>query len=433
MVATDSTTGPPPASADRAAAGRIPVLDGVRGVAVLLVMFAHFGKPDTDGFGVTLERGISSFGWAGVDLFFVLSGFLITGILLDTRESPSFFRTFYTRRFLRIFPLYYAFLAIVLWLWGPRAGADEAMQRQGWLWAYLTNFDIVRHGVFFGASSVLNHLWSLAVEEHFYFVWPFFVFLLDRRRLAMVAVLGLVGAEVARIGLQLHGSRAIAAYMLTPTRVDGLAIGALLAILARSPGGLARWKPYAASLLVAAVVAIGYVFTQEPHFYYNSWKVVPIALPALAIGFGAMLLLAVAADDASLLARFFRSRVLRFYGRYSYGLYVWHPLVGWTLTGAGLTQQVIARAVPGGAATAVTSFLVRGGVATLVALVSWNLIEQPFLRLKDRATYAPMKASLVEPVNDSPIGEPSPADVRPSVARHEPAIRSVPWLRGRSD
>ncbi len=430
MVASDSTIGPPPATADRAAAGRIPVLDGVRGVAVLLVMFAHFGKPDTDGFGVTLERGISSFGWAGVDLFFVLSGFLITGILLDTRESPSFFRTFYTRRFLRIFPLYYAFLAIVLWLWGPRAGADEA-QRQGWLWAYLTNFDIVRHGVFFGASSVLNHLWSLAVEEHFYFVWPFFVFLLDRRRLAMVAVLGLVGAEVARIGLQLHGSRAIAAYMLTPTRVDGLAIGALLAILARSPGEICQVE--AVCRVATRGGGRGDWLRVHAGAALQPWKVVPIALPALAIGFGAMLLLAVAADDASLLARFFRSRVLRFYGRYSYGLYVWHPMVGWTLTGAGLTQHVIARAVPGGAATAVTSFLVRGGVATLVALVSWNLIEQPFLRLKDRATYAPMKASLVEPVNDSPIGEPSPADVRPSVARHEPAIRSVPWLRGRSD
>ncbi|MFN8572087.1 MAG: acyltransferase [Gemmatimonadaceae bacterium] len=373
------------------------MLDGLRGAAVLLVMFGHFGKPDTTGFGVTVERAISSFGWAGVDLFFVLSGFLITGILLDTRESPSYFRTFYTRRFLRIFPLYYVFLALVLWLWAPRAGADEAMQRQGWLWAYLTNVDLVRHGVFFGASSALNHLWSLAVEEHFYFVWPFFVLLLDRRGLIVAAILGFLGAEAARIGLQLHGSRAIAAYMLTPTRVDGLAIGALLAMLARSPGGLTRWKPYAPWLLAAAIGGVVYVFSKEPHFYYSSWKVIPVALPSLAIGFGALLLLTVAGEPQSVLQRVFRSGTLRFYGRYSYGLYVWHPLVGWLLTGAGLTQQVLARMVPGGAITAVTSFVLRTGVATGVALISWRVIEQPFLRLKDRATYAPSTRSMVEP------------------------------------
>ncbi|MFN8583325.1 MAG: acyltransferase [Gemmatimonadaceae bacterium] len=239
----------------------------------------------------------------------------------------------------------------------------------------------MRHGVFFGASSVLNHLWSLAVEEHFYFVWPFFVLLLNRRGLLLAACLGMAGAEAARVGLQLHGSRAIAAYMLTPTRVDGLATGAVLAILARRPGGLARWTRYAPWVLAAAVLGIAYVFTQEPHFYYHSWKVLPITLPSLALGFGA-LLLTVSGPSEAVLPRVFRSPVLRFYGRYSYGLYVWHPLVGWLPTASGRRadrRTPRARVVPGGAGRRrIASFVVQEQVATVVALISWHALEQPF-------------------------------------------------------
>lgn len=368
-------------------ADRIPALDGLRGIAVLLVMFLHYGSPDTKGAGAAVVRAIASFGWAGVDLFFVLSGFLITGILLDSRRSKSYFRTFYIRRFLRIFPLYYGFLAIVVWIWGPRNGAVEAVERQVWLWTYLTNFDIVRHGWLYGASAVVNHLWSLAVEEHFYLVWPLFVLWLDRRELRWLALAGVFGAPMVRVVLDVAGYRALAAYMLTPARVDGLAVGALLAIMARDEGGLARWRVHAAWVLGGAAATIAWVFASAPHFFYNSWFVLKFSIPALSLGFGALLLLTLTATSRSWLQRVFGSRILRFYGRYSYGLYVWHPFVGRLLLNAGFTQLLVQRLIPGGALTALVTFVLKSAIATIVALCSWRLIEQPFLRLKDRVRY----------------------------------------------
>src|SRR6266704_2509367 len=154
-----------------------PGLDGVRGIAILLVMFFHFAnmKPASkiDGYFYAFTH----YGWSGVDLFFVLSGFLITGILVDARGSPSYFKAFYARRALRILPAYYGFLFVifvVLPLLGLGAGANYmlARQHQGWYWLHLTNVmmaigEIPGHG-----SNPSTRFWSLAVEEQFYFLWP---------------------------------------------------------------------------------------------------------------------------------------------------------------------------------------------------------------------------------------------------------------------
>jgi peptidoglycan/LPS O-acetylase OafA/YrhL len=163
----------------------LPALDGVRGLAVLGVMLFHFvGIMPPSNWGARAIVHVVGFGAYGVELFFVLSGFLITGILCDTRNGPHFFRNFYMRRFLRIFPLYYGVLALVFFvapqiplLRGPTL--DYLVHHEAWAWLYAVNIYIAKDGDW--SFSYLNHFWSLGVEEHFYFFWPAVVFVLARR------------------------------------------------------------------------------------------------------------------------------------------------------------------------------------------------------------------------------------------------------------
>src|SRR3954466_6828035 len=187
--------------------GHIATLDGLRGVAILLVMLCHFlgllhtGNHRLDSL---LHLGFGH-GWVGVNLFFVLSGFLITGILLDAKSSPRYFRNFYARRTLRIFPLYYGVLFVCFAILPLFPGSNSAdflalRSRQGWLWTYCTNIKIVLDGDWKFATPLLDlgHFWSLAVEEHFYLVWPLLVFLLPTRALVKACIGVIVVAGLAR-------------------------------------------------------------------------------------------------------------------------------------------------------------------------------------------------------------------------------------------
>jgi peptidoglycan/LPS O-acetylase OafA/YrhL len=158
------------ARAPATAPSHLAPLDGLRGVAVLLVMVCHFGPelPVATRGANALARVLSA-GWVGVDLFFVLSGFLITRILLAARGSPGYFTNFYARRVLRIFPLYYATLLMVFvvlpWL-GVTAAPEPAASHQAWLWTYTSNLLVarLRSFVFLTPAANLNHFWSLAIE-----------------------------------------------------------------------------------------------------------------------------------------------------------------------------------------------------------------------------------------------------------------------------
>src|SRR5579863_9160491 len=217
-----------PAAADR----HVRAYDGLRGIAIVLVLLRHLGEDlPARRLGGVVDAALNA-GWLGVDVFFVLSGFLITGILLDARgdeaqPSEGYFLRFYARRALRIFPLYYLFLAVTIFIARP-----PMPHGTWWYWSYTSNVLIARHGWPEGLWET-GHLWSLAVEEQFYLVWPAIIAWTPRRRLPVLCVAIIVGAIAVRIAL-IHQGAALGAYVLTPARADTLAVGAALAIALRS-------------------------------------------------------------------------------------------------------------------------------------------------------------------------------------------------------
>ncbi|HZT79778.1 MAG TPA: acyltransferase, partial [Gemmataceae bacterium] len=242
----------------------LPGLDGLRGVAILLVLAFHLlpSQPVTSHVTAWIYRAAWS-GWCGVDLFFVLSGFLITGILLDAKGLPHYFRNFYARRTLRIFPLYYGVLVVIfvivpLFLRPPSPAFEHLQANQIWLWCYASNVCTVwaNGWVFLAGNWHLNHFWSLAVEEQFYLVWPLVVLLLSRRRLLAACALCVVAAPLLRWAFLANGYGFVVAYTFTPCRVDALAVGAAVAVAARAPGGLSALRRFAPAVALALGAAL---------------------------------------------------------------------------------------------------------------------------------------------------------------------------------
>ena len=244
-----------------AAPGRVryPALDGLRGAAILMVMACHYAM-QVPGKGVFARgaQAVALKGWAGVDLFFVLSGFLITGILYDAKGQSHYFRNFYARRTLRIFPLYYGILVVELLIllvikfgfphaWLHLHNPQKLWAAMPWLWTYTTNIG----QSFFHLHTVLEgHFWSLAVEEQFYLVWPLLVFLLPWHGLIKACAALVVTAFLVRAALAANAS-SFAAYSLTPCQFDALGLGALAALLVRDKARYAMLKRYAPKALVA--------------------------------------------------------------------------------------------------------------------------------------------------------------------------------------
>ncbi len=296
---------------------------------------------------------VVNFGQTGVDLFFVLSGFLITSILLAARPRDwSEIRIFYARRSLRIFPLYYLALTVCALFFFPCSWP---------YWVYLQNFWSSTGRTLAGPV----HLWSLAVEEQFYFVWPFLVLFVPRRFLLKVLAGGIVLSFGLRIAI---ASAHHDVYSLTVTRLDGLCAGAILAVL-QSRGTLQRWRSGLLGLALGCgllVAFTGLKFRGTGGAWFAATKYSLLAgLYAGAIGW-------LVCSPQARASRFLSSRPLRQIGRVSYGLYVWHPFV------FGLTFRWLRRDSP----------WVQGGVAfalvLLVAHLSWYGFERPFLRWKNR-------------------------------------------------
>jgi peptidoglycan/LPS O-acetylase OafA/YrhL len=360
----------------------IPALDGVRGLAILLVL-AHNLNPFS-GTGRPLERWIeydSNFGWVGVQLFFVLSGFLITGILLDTRGAPRYLRSFFARRVLRIFPLYYAVLVggllvlPALHLAPHRLLADP--ENRVWLWVYLVNWaEPLGRGV-----TAFPHFWSLAVEEQFYFVWPFVVRHATPRRLLVIVGGVMIAALGARLWVRRAGLGGEAAYMFTVCRMDALAIGAAVAALIRLPAAHAWLIARRTGIAIAAgalfigglVTTGGYARTglADQTFGYT----------ILAAVFAALVLLVVLDHERGRgwLGAIFQHRILRAFGTYSYGIYLFHQFIN-QLIGVPVLDRLLPRGI--GIKAGIAYMLAVTAASYAVAFVSYHAYEKHFLALK---------------------------------------------------
>ena len=369
---------------------REPVLDGVRGLAVLLVLFHHLVYlsgidrhfwPDLQLFRLVYSS------WLGVDLFFVLSGFLITGILYQAKGSPLFFRSFYGRRVLRIFPLYYGFLVFALVafpLWLPTESTRNLLDHQGWYWSYLSNVYVAREG--WQEPSHLGHLWSLAIEEQFYLLWPLAVWALDRKWLIRLAVACFVGALVLRYARP-FGLDGLDAYVLLPTRMDSLAAGAFLALVIRGERGaavLGRWPQVAAAISFTVVAAL---YASDGRLSFEEPLVAVIGYTFIAAGFAALIAMAITASSGARLRRALSALPLVFLGKYSYGLYVVHVPIILFLHDAGLRATQFPRLF-GSSLPGVVVFSAVGGLLSLaVAVAIYHAWEAPFLRLKRYLPY----------------------------------------------
>jgi peptidoglycan/LPS O-acetylase OafA/YrhL len=366
----------------------MPELDGIRGLAILLVMLFHFGafmpaEMASGSLACKLLGRVGGSGWCGVDLFFVLSGFLITGILYDTRGSRGYFRTFYARRAVRIFPLYYGLLLVAFVVvprlaprtfWPGVPAADRV-----WFWLYGVNF--LR--VFKGPASVgsLEHLWSLAVEEHFYLVWPLLVLRLGRRTLMGVCAVVPLASLALRSYLVLRGW-IVAAYMLTPCRIDAMAIGAFLALAVRGPGGVAAVLPRArVAALAAGLPLLLMIGRRHGLLYHLGGEVQTVGYPLLAVFFGSMMVLAVASPASSSYGWAVRMPALRFVGKYSYGVYMYHFLLLGEF-GRLFPPAALSRHLGSDLLGVLASLGLSMGCSVAIAWASWHAYERPFLSLK---------------------------------------------------
>jgi peptidoglycan/LPS O-acetylase OafA/YrhL len=362
----------------------LPALDGLRGLAVVMVLFVHFiGVCQVESAFERLLIKASNYGLWGVDLFFVLSGYLITGILYDSRGSTHYYRNFYLRRMLRIFPLYYAVLFALFFLFPlvPSiypAGLEESSRHQPWVWPYGVNFFLALRGSW--ALPYISHFWSLAIEEHFYLLWPLVVAVASAPALLRICAGCAVFSLVLRIVLSLAGLNEISLQVLTPCRLDALCAGAFLAVAMRSGarGALIR-RAGRASLALAASILLVSAATAAMHVLPDVFYSLRSFL--IALFFGALLLVCVHAEAGDPIGRFFTHPAMRFLGKYSYGIYVFHGIIGFFFYDMQ-TEYIVASWVGSHLLAVLLQASLGMALSVLVAVVSYEWFEKRFLRLK---------------------------------------------------
>jgi peptidoglycan/LPS O-acetylase OafA/YrhL len=355
--------------------GHIPALDGIRGLAILLVTLYRFaGSHDASTPEWVLP--LTDLGNRGVDLFFVLSGFLITGILYDGKGSQNYFRNFYARRTLRIFPLYYSTLLLVL-VALPAIGISAAWLKVSptdvnSLWIYGSNFVMSYRGEWqFGA---LNHFWSLCVEEHFYLVWPFVIASCSRTMGMRVCALTFVASAGARIGWLMMGGNAVAAEVFTMFRLDALCAGAWVALAVRGPNKLGGLIPAALITIVGTGLLLLPLVTLR-------MRLLTVPTTLFALFFSAFIVLSVASTKSGVLSFLGKSQVLQWFGRYSYGMYVYQNLLLYGLAGF-FTADILREATGSLLFGRVTYMAVMCVLTCLAAWISWHIYEKRWLSYK---------------------------------------------------
>jgi peptidoglycan/LPS O-acetylase OafA/YrhL len=360
------------------ASGRIAALDGLRAIAILLVIPHNIVM--ITGHLSAIEYPVMVYlhaGWIGVQLFFVLSGFLITGQLLDARGTPGYFGNFFERRARRILPLYFGTLLLTMVVLPSLIHVPEALRaslgEQVWLWTFLNNWTEPYTGGVVG----FGHFWSLAVEEQFYLLWPFVVLHCAPARMLRVclAITGL--AIMIRIAMELAHFPHQALYMFTVCRMDALALGAAVAAAIRLPDLAARLRAHGGAVAVAALLVLGLVAATTRVFsIYDSVSQI-IGYTLLAVGF-ALAVLACLLPMTGWMARVravLETRPMGLLARYSYGMYIFHlPLHRF------LGEMLLRRYVP--VITHTATFIYSGMVVVasfVLAAASHEFFEKRFL------------------------------------------------------
>ena len=348
-----------------------PALDGLRGLAILLVVVYH-------NFGFI---NYFFFGWLGVDLFFVLSGFLITDILLRTVNKPRYLANFYLRRVLRIFPLYYLFVLLALFVLprlSPHFDISYYYDNQVYIWTYLQNWLYIFKP--HDGTNAMHHLWSLAVEEQFYLFWPLVILIIRNPKylllfisLALAAVIGL------RLWIWMHHVADLAYFNLyTFSRVDGICIGTMVALLLHINADFLKKYTYWIVLFFAFMNFAFYFVNSRYHFSFPYLALAGYSTFAMMFG---LLVNEAVTGGTPFITRLFSLAPLRFFGRISYGFYMFHWPVYLLLS--PILFQWLAPRLQGHGLHFVVSTL-----ATIAAIIiswfSYRFFERYFLRLKDK-------------------------------------------------
>jgi peptidoglycan/LPS O-acetylase OafA/YrhL len=376
----------PPTQKPKRKRTHILELDGVRGIAILLVLIYHFATPYASS-QHTFLADLIGLGWSGVDLFFVLSGFLITGILVDTRKDPHYFRNFYIRRALRILPLYYAFLIVFAFIVLPFAHHQHKFEEYhlsqlSLYWVHLSNWSSA-----LGAPSPtpVAQMWSLAIEEQFYFVWPLVVFLLPESILPLICF----ALAASSIGLRCLPSMQLIQmahheflYRVTPFRIEPICYGALIALFNRMDfrKEFRGWAGVACLIFGTGLLSFQWMLGHT--FTYNSFHMMTFGYTAVDFcGAGVVLLALRYSGTFAAYSRILRSSALRTLGKYSYAIYILHDPI------APYIYKVIHHFIGNVLIGSALNVVLGGAVALGLAKLSWMFLESPILSLKDRIAH----------------------------------------------
>ncbi len=332
-------------------------LDGLRAFAILPVLYTHFWNED------------NWLGSAGVFLFFVLSGYLITGLLLRSRSKQSALKNFYLRRTLRIMPIYYVTLGLAWLIRLPGI-------RPTFLWHffYLSN-------VWFTLKNSWSpwytaHLWTLSVEEQFYFVWPFLILFLPFKLIKPVVWSTIIAAIIYQLAAAWFGINELGAAVLLFASLDKLGLGALLA-LQEAGLGFPRWLTKAGWVTFVAILGLEVL----PINHSLVWAYV--LRTELLVVTCAALIAAASSGISGPAGAILNSRIVRYVGRISYGIYLFHLFL------YGVTMAVLARLGLRTLAPGPDCFILMSSMSIAAAAVSWHFFEQPLNHLKDRLDVFP--------------------------------------------
>jgi peptidoglycan/LPS O-acetylase OafA/YrhL len=366
-----------------------PALDGIRGIAIILVLLHHFTLFEPITTTDAWIGFIALLGWSGVDLFFVLSGFLITGILIDARGSDRYFTSFYARRTLRIFPLYYlvVFLSLVVLPFFPRwhgllAGPDRFEQ---WpYWTYLVNFAIAMRDQF--RHGVLDVAWSLAIEEQFYLVWAVVVWLLSPRWLGALCAVIVIAAPLARAIALENGAHSVDVYVLPQYRADTLALGGLLAWLVRR-GWLHAMATAAPWILLAALTGAVLCALRDGTAFWWGSSTQRFGYSLFALSGAALIIAALTRPPHTRIPALLSAGWLRAFGKYSYCMYLIHLPVSRVIQEFVISREGFPVVFGALWPAQLGYYLLATAPTFALAWLSWRAFEAPILKLKARFPY----------------------------------------------